>query len=65
MQKGRIGFVLWLLTCAVGSFIGVSIEGYQWNQTEGHLISIPDLILVGGIVTAIALISSASLLSLT
>ena len=58
IQKGRIGFVLWLLTCTLGSFIGVSIERCQWNKTEGHFMSIPDLILLGGIVTTIALISS-------
>jgi hypothetical protein len=58
IQKGRIGFVLWLLTCTLGSFIVVSIERYHWNKTEGHFMSIPDLILLGGIVTAIALISS-------
>ena len=52
IQKGRIGFVLWLLTCTLGSFIVVSIERYHWNKTEGHFMSIPDLILLSGIVTA-------------
>lgn len=62
IQKGRIGFVLWLLTCTLGSFIGVSIERFQWNKPEGHFLSVPDLILLSGIVTAIALISSAPLI---
>lgn len=58
IQKGRTGFLLWLLTCTLGSYTGVSIERCQWNKTEGHFMSIPDLILLGGIVTAIALIIS-------
>ena len=53
------GLLFWFLTCLLGSFIVVSIERYKWNQIEGHFMTISGLILIGTLLTLIALISSA------
>ena len=62
IKKGKIGLLLWLITCFLGSIFAVEIQRYYFNKINGFHISNSEGILFWFIIMFFVLIISSPLI---